>query len=105
MIELRVELRGESDDLVLDDAFAPRPINLPDGIIFQILRCHLFTVSRVNHEPPATAAALIRPNVATATDSAMKTSERLPVKRTAIQPPSEPLSRRARLASNHPNKH
>src|SRR5580704_1698638 len=104
MIVLRIELLGESDNLVLDDAFAPGPKDLSDGVIFQILCGHLFTGSRANQAPPATAAALIRPKVASATDSAMKTAVRSPVQRSASQPPNAAMIRRARLARNGHNK-
>src|SRR5580704_6905717 len=83
MVELRIELLGEGDDLFLADALAAGQINLSHSVIFQILLLHRATCSRVNHTPPATAAALIRPKVASATDSARKTAVRSPVQRSA----------------------
>ena len=105
MIGLRIELFGEGDDLFLVDALAAGQINLPDGVIFQILLLSSCRPrSRVNHAPPATAAALIRPNVASATDSAIKTAVRSPVQRSASQPPNAAMTQARNVGEQRPQQ-
>src|SRR5208282_255258 len=118
MVRLRIEFSGEGQYLFLVDASSAGVENLSHGKIFEIPFGHLLApvpgrrrgdggaarAGLSNHAPPATAAALMRPNVASATASAMKTSDRLPVHRSASQPPPAAISRRARLASNGHSK-
>ena len=58
-----------------------------------------------NQAPPATAAALIKPNAASAAANAMNAPVTSPVQRKASQPPHAAIMRRARLARNgHSNR-
>src|SRR5271170_5722584 len=90
MERLRIVLPREREDLVLVDAVAAGVENLSGGEIFQVISCgHSFgscgrPAPALNHAPPATAAALIRPKAASAAASAMKTSVRSPVHRKAM---------------------
>jgi hypothetical protein len=40
VVRLRIELRGERNDLLPVDSQAPRMVDLAHGVIFEILLCH-----------------------------------------------------------------
>src|SRR5262249_12047329 len=60
--------------------------------------CRACVRPAVNQAPLATATALIRPNTASATLSAIKTWVTLPLQRKAIQPPPAAIASRVRFA-------
>src|SRR5215472_8631853 len=90
MERLRVVFPGKSENLVFVDALAAALENLSDREIFKIALCHANS-SRCrrtrsglsNHDPPATAAALMRPKAQSATAKAANTPVRLPLRRRA----------------------
>src|SRR5690348_6792266 len=92
MIRLRIVFLGKGEDLGFVDPLAAALKNLADGEIFQVAFGHLSIhasfprASRSgfsNHDPPATAAALMRPKAQSATAKATYTPVRLPLNRTA----------------------
>src|SRR5579862_1906776 len=107
---LRIELPRKSENLLFVDTQPAGVENLARREILQIAHGHLRgsscerrtgrSLRPLNHTPLATAAALIKPNAASATAKAMKTSVRLPPQRKASQPPPVAITRRAILASN-----
>src|SRR5271169_1625016 len=108
MERLRIELPRKRKDLLLVDAMLAGFENLSGGKVFQIVNGHLFMpcggCAVLNHAPLATATALIRPNAASATASAMKTSVSSPVHRKAKKPPTAAIISRAMLARNGHSK-
>src|SRR5262249_10240915 len=98
---------GKGKDLGLVDALALGLENLAGGEIFQILFVHLLahavfrrgrTRDLLDHEPPAMAAALIRPNAQSATAKAMNTPVSWPLQRKARKPPPAAIKSRVKLA-------
>lgn len=82
-------------------AVQSRMINLA-GRVIKVLHHHCRT-GFVANDAPATAAPLTRPKEASATDKAINTAVKLPVKCSASQLLAEAMSSRARLAKSGHN--
>src|SRR5262249_14551039 len=105
MKRLRIVFLRKGEDLMLVDMLVPALENLSDGEIFQIALGHASSPRArcsglPNHEPPATAAALMRPKAQSATAKAANTRVRLPLKRQARLPPAAAIRSRVKLASS-----